>query len=92
MAELVDAVNQAAARERLHVEHGLPLVLHVLAEPRGTVALVSNEVGLGIVPDNALARRFRDLAGTTNQRLAAAADTVVFLAAGLPVVLKPSSS
>lgn len=67
-------------------------LLRVLAEPRGTVALVSNEVGLGIVPDNALARRFRDIAGTTNQRLATAVDRVVFLAAGLPMVLKPPSS
>ena len=52
------------------------------------VALVANEVGLGIVPDNALARRFRDEAGWLNQRLAAMADEVVFVAAGLPMVLK----
>ena len=50
--------------------------------------LVANEVGLGIVPDNALARRFRDLAGTLNQRVAEAADRVEFVAAGLPLVLK----
>jgi adenosylcobinamide kinase / adenosylcobinamide-phosphate guanylyltransferase len=54
----------------------------------GTVAVVSNEVGLGIVPDNALARRFRDEAGLANQRLAQACDEVVFLAAGLPLKLK----
>ncbi len=54
----------------------------------GTVCLVSNEVGLGIVPDNALARRFRDLAGLANQRLAAVCDTVTFVAAGLPLQLK----
>ena len=66
-------------------------LLRVLTKPRGTVALVSNEVGLGIVPENALARRFRDVAGTTTQRLAEAVDTVVFLAAGLPIVLKPTS-
>ncbi|MGK6323894.1 bifunctional adenosylcobinamide kinase/adenosylcobinamide-phosphate guanylyltransferase [Sphingomonas sp. DT-51] len=52
------------------------------------VVLVANEVGLGIVPDNALARRFRDLAGTINQRVAAYADRVLFVAAGLPLVLK----
>jgi adenosylcobinamide kinase/adenosylcobinamide-phosphate guanylyltransferase len=53
--------------------------------------LVANEVGLGIVPDNALARRFRDEAGRVNQRVAAAADHVVFIAAGLPLTLKPSA-
>ncbi len=52
------------------------------------VILISNEVGLGIVPANALARRFRDEAGRLNQRIAAAADKVVFIAAGLPLVLK----
>ena len=56
---------------------------------RDTVVVVSNEVGLGIVPDNALSRRFRDEAGFVNQRLAQACDEVVFIAAGLPVTLKP---
>ncbi|MDF0488721.1 bifunctional adenosylcobinamide kinase/adenosylcobinamide-phosphate guanylyltransferase [Sphingomonas sp. H39-1-10] len=54
----------------------------------GPVILVANEVGLGIVPDNALARRFRDHAGLLNQRIAAAADAVVLVTAGLPLSLK----
>ena len=52
------------------------------------VVLVSNEVGLGIVPENGLARRFRDEAGRLNQAVAARADRVLFMAAGLPIALK----
>ena len=52
------------------------------------VVMVSNEVGLGIVPDNKLARDFRDHAGLLNQQVAAMADRVVFIAAGLPLTLK----
>jgi adenosylcobinamide kinase/adenosylcobinamide-phosphate guanylyltransferase len=50
--------------------------------------VVTNEVGGGIVPDNALARRFRDLAGLVNQRLAAASDEAWLVAAGLPLRLR----
>ncbi len=50
--------------------------------------LVANEVGLGIVPDNALAREFRDQAGLLNQRMAARADSVLFLVAGSPMRAK----
>lgn len=55
----------------------------------GVLILVANEVGLGIVPDNALARRFRDAAGLVNQAVARSADEVVLLTAGLPLTLKP---
>ncbi len=55
---------------------------------RGRCIVVSNEVGLGIVPENPLARRFRDLAGIVNQRMAGAADEAFFMAAGLPMKIK----
>jgi adenosylcobinamide kinase/adenosylcobinamide-phosphate guanylyltransferase len=58
------------------------------ARPRGPWVVVANEVGLGIVPDNALARRFRDAAGRLNACVAAGADTVVLTVAGLPLKVK----
>jgi adenosylcobinamide kinase/adenosylcobinamide-phosphate guanylyltransferase len=54
----------------------------------GRIVLVSNEIGLGLVPDNVVGRRFRNLHGKLNQAVAATADRVVFIAAGLPVTLK----
>jgi adenosylcobinamide kinase/adenosylcobinamide-phosphate guanylyltransferase len=61
-----------------------------LAARKAPTILVSNEVGSGIVPDNAETRRFRDLQGRLNQRVAAQADRVVLLVAGLPMVVKGS--
>ena len=66
-----------------------------LAEAVGSAAcgviLVSNEVGAGIVPENRLARHYRDLAGWTNQAMAAACDRVIWTVAGIPVTIKPFS-
>ncbi|GJD96991.1 bifunctional adenosylcobinamide kinase/adenosylcobinamide-phosphate guanylyltransferase [Methylobacterium iners] len=78
---LAEADIEAAARA----------LAEACAAAAGPLVLVSNEVGLGIVPDNALARRFRDEAGRLHQRLATASDRVVFMVAGLPMVVKPSS-
>jgi adenosylcobinamide kinase/adenosylcobinamide-phosphate guanylyltransferase len=63
-------------------------LVQACAAASGPLVLVSNEVGLGIVPDNALARRFRDHAGILHQRLALKADRVLFMVAGLPMQVK----
>jgi adenosylcobinamide kinase / adenosylcobinamide-phosphate guanylyltransferase len=59
-----------------------------LGNATGPMVIVSNEVGLGIVPDNALAREFRDAQGRLNMQVAAIADRTVLIAAGLPLILK----
>ena len=64
---------------------GLEDALDEVADP---VVLVANEVGSGLVPEHALGRKFRDLQGVLNQRMAARADRVVLLVAGLPMILK----
>ncbi len=74
------------SEERIHEElQRLKSTLQGMVTP---VILVSNEVGMGIVPDNRLARLFRDIAGTANQALAAAADEVHVVISGIPLKLK----
>ena len=70
------------------VERETERLVRTLPELPGRIVLVSNEVGLGIVPDNPLARRFRDAAGRLHQSVAAVAQSVLFVAAGLPLILK----
>lgn len=74
------------------VDAACDALLVALAKAAAPVVCVSNEVGLGIVPDNALARRFRDAQGTLNQRIAAQADRVVLMTAGQAVVIKDVGS
>lgn len=88
---LVDCLTLWASNLLLSEEGAdarLAALLDAIAGARGQILLVANEVGLGIVPDNALARRFRDLAGTINQRVAAAVDRVHMTVAGIPMVVK----
>jgi adenosylcobinamide kinase / adenosylcobinamide-phosphate guanylyltransferase len=78
--------NMMLAGSDIDAEVGrLERALEAAAAP---VALVANEVGSGIVPDHALGRKFRDLQGVLNQRVAARADRVVLMVAGLPLAVK----
>ena len=70
------------------VEGEIDILAAALKKCRSRVWLVSNETGLGIVPDNALARRFRDESGRLHQRMAALADHAFLVVAGLPLKLK----
>ena len=63
-------------------------LVSVLQKSQGPVVLVSNEVGQGVIPDNALARKFVDCAGRMNQVIAEASDRVVLVTAGIPNILK----
>jgi len=67
-------------------------ILRTCAALPGTVIFVTNEVGMGIVPDNILSRRFRDLAGRCNQVIAGGADRVVLMVSGIPAPIKGGDS
>jgi adenosylcobinamide kinase / adenosylcobinamide-phosphate guanylyltransferase len=70
------------------IAHHCGSMLDAAGACRGTVIFVTNEVGLGIVPENALARHYRDLVGRANQTIAARADSVALVVCGIPVHLK----
>jgi adenosylcobinamide kinase/adenosylcobinamide-phosphate guanylyltransferase len=80
-------VSNLLLKER-PVQKSVDELCTILPSIEGRIVFVSNEVGLGIVPGNPLARRFRDEAGIANQKLAAICSEVVFLAAGLPLKVK----
>ena len=63
-------------------------LIDTLQEKQTSLIFVSNEVGMGIVPADPLSRRFRDLSGMTNQKIAEAADTAIFMVSGIPIFLK----
>jgi adenosylcobinamide kinase/adenosylcobinamide-phosphate guanylyltransferase len=71
-----------------HSRRYIDRFLLALERPPCDMIVVTNEVGMGIVPHNDLARQFRDLAGTLNQQVAARADHVVFMVSGCPLLVK----
>jgi len=75
-----------------YVEEKLEHLLDALPRLDFHVVFVTNEVGWGIVPDNSLARQFRDLAGWANQRIAAAANEVILTVAGVPMIVKKDTA
>lgn len=70
------------------IENEINMILSILKKSKAKSIIVSNEVGLGIVPKNRLGRRFRDLAGRINQMVAEKADEVFFMVSGLPLTIK----
>lgn len=80
--------NLLGADDEQRFAHERTALLDSLPGLPGTIVLVSNEVGLGVVPMGALARRFVDEAGRLHQSLAARCERVLFVAAGLPLALK----
>ena len=71
-----------------NLDQAVQTLLAALQKPGPPVLIVTNEVGLGIVPDNAMARSYRDALGRVNQHIASTADRVSLLVCGLPVVVK----
>ncbi|WP_220720667.1 bifunctional adenosylcobinamide kinase/adenosylcobinamide-phosphate guanylyltransferase [Agarivorans litoreus] len=80
--------NKSVEQQLVDIQQQSCALLTCLDELSSDVVIVSNEVGLGLVSDNAMGRRFADELGRLNQALAAKADKVVFVSAGLPLVLK----
>jgi adenosylcobinamide kinase/adenosylcobinamide-phosphate guanylyltransferase len=84
-------VMQAEASDEGRVLARAKRLAEVLQSISASVILVSNEVGSGIHPDTEVGRRYRDLLGFTNQRIAAAADEVILLVAGCPLIVKQAA-
>jgi len=79
---LLDGLKEVA------IEKEITSIVDSLSRAKFTSIVVSNEVGGGVVPGNALARKFRDLTGLANQIMAKKADSVVFMQSGIPTIIK----
>jgi adenosylcobinamide kinase/adenosylcobinamide-phosphate guanylyltransferase len=85
---LTNLINNVGVQNFEPLQEKIEILCKACRETSADVAIVSNEVGLGIVPDNELSRRFRDLAGKANQIIAKEADEVYFLTAGIAQRIK----
>ncbi|HZD56835.1 MAG TPA: bifunctional adenosylcobinamide kinase/adenosylcobinamide-phosphate guanylyltransferase, partial [Anaerolineales bacterium] len=85
-----DRPNEDQAAQAVSAE--VDGLIEVIQKSQADWLVVSNEVGLGLVPPNPLGRLYRDLLGLTNQRLAAQADQVIWMVAGIPVPIHPFRS
>ena len=74
--------------EKSNIYHEIDLLVNSIKSSKGSIITVTNEVGSGIVPDNSMAREFRELQGKLNQKLATVASLVVTVIAGIPLILK----
>jgi adenosylcobinamide kinase / adenosylcobinamide-phosphate guanylyltransferase len=83
--------NLLIRRDEKYAVESVDRLLETLPQLDFHVVLVTNEVGWGIVPDNPLARQFRDLAGWANQQIATVATEVILMVAGIPMVVKKST-
>ena len=88
---LYAAEQQSAALSEPDIALRCQPVLEAARAHGGTIIFVTNEVGLGLVPETPLGRRFRDLAGRVNQIVASACDEVVFVVCGQPLKIKPAN-
>lgn len=75
-------------RDDLEILDEVSRLIETIRQSHTSIILVTNEVGMGIVPADPLGRRFRDLSGMINQKIALMADTVIFMVSGIPIFLK----
>lgn len=85
---MFDAAQREKTVSETQIARQCKETLAACREHNGTILFVTNEVGMGIVPENAVSRRFRDLAGRTNQMFAAACDEVFFVVSGQALKIK----
>ena len=84
--------NLLIRSDETYVKEKVEHLLEILPLLDFHLVFVTNEIGWGIVPNNALARKFRDVLGWTNQRIAQAADEIVLMVAGVPIIIKKSNT